>query len=212
VTSLALRPEIADKLAVLYQEMEAGYDRVAAKIGLTCQDCPDNCCDSYFLHYTYIEWTYLWRGLKTLSPALVEAAVDRARLCLDHYRQAEIAGVWPKIMCPLNQDGLCMLYLYRPMLCRTHGVPARLRRPDGRTLHFPGCFRCQELLAAPASVAAEMDRTALLRRLANLENAFVGEWPAAPRKMKMPLAAMLVAPPPTEDREWMTEDRKNVVS
>jgi len=196
MTRLALSPELADKLAVLYREMEVGYDRVAAKIGLTCQGCPDNCCDSYFLHHTYIEWAYLWRGLRTLAPPLIEAAMARARLCLDHYRQAEATGVWPKIMCPLNQDGLCMLYLYRPMICRTHGVPARLRRPDGRTLHFPGCFRCQELLAAPGSVAAEADRTALLRRLVNLENAFLGAGLTALPKMKMPLAAMLVAEPP----------------
>jgi len=203
MTGLALSPEMAGKLAVLYQEMEVDYDRTAAKIGLTCQGCSDNCCDSYFLHYTYIEWAYLWRGLRTLPPPLVETAQERARLCLDHYRQAEAAGLWPKIMCPLNQDGLCILYLYRPMLCRVHGVAARLRRPDGRTLHFPGCFRCQELLASPGSVSTEMDRTALLRRLANLENAFLGGRLAALPKMKMPLAAMLVA----EDGGQMTEDR-----
>jgi len=195
MTGLTLSQEMAGKLAILYQEMEVGYDQAAAKIGLTCQGCPDNCCDSYFLHHTYIEWAYLWRGLRTLPPPLVEAAQARARLCLDHYREAEAAESWPKIMCPLNQNGLCMLYLYRPMLCRTHGVPARLRRPDGRTLHFPGCFRCQELMAGASPVAIEMDRTALLRRLANLENAFLGGRQTALPKMKMPLAAMLI----TED-------------
>jgi hypothetical protein len=89
-----------------------------------------------------------------------------------------------------------MLYLYRPMICRTHGVPARLRRPDGRTPHFPGCFRCQELMTKPGSAAIEMDRTALLRRLVTLENAFLGGRPAALPKMKMSLAAMLMTRPP----------------
>jgi len=164
---------------------------------LSCQGCPDNCCDSYFLHHTAIEWAYLWHGLAALSPPLVEAAVARARLCLDHYLQATEAGTWPKIMCPLNENGLCILYLYRPMICRCHGVAARLRRPDGKTLHFPGCFRCQELTAQ--SNPAEMDRTPLLRRLARLEEDFLGEClglsPTRP-KVKMTLAAMLVAGPP----------------
>jgi len=190
-----LPPEIAEKLAALYQEMEIGYDQVAAKIGLSCQGCPDNCCDSYFLHHTYIEWAYLWRGLATLAPPVSETVMERARLCLDHYREATEAGAWPKIMCPLNQDGLCMLYLYRPMICRCHGVAARLRRPDGKTLHFPGCFQCQELTACSAAMA-EMDRTPLLRRLARLEEEFLGKRLGLLPKMKMTLAAMLVAGPP----------------
>ncbi|MDR0477686.1 MAG: hypothetical protein LBH14_07115 [Desulfobulbaceae bacterium] len=195
MTVAALTAEIAEKLAALYQEMEAGYDQVAIKVGLSCQGCPDNCCDSYFLHHTYIEWAYLWRGLATLAPPLVDAVVERARICLDHYRGAMEAAAWPKKMCPLNRDGLCILYLYRPMICRCHGVAARLRRPDGKTLHFPGCFHCQELTAPPGP-AAEMDRTSLLRRLARLEEEFLGGRLGLLPKMKMTLADMLVAGPP----------------
>ena len=194
-----LAPEIAEKLAALYQEMESGYDQTATKTGLSCQGCPDNCCDSYFLHHTYIEWAYLWRGLATRAPVPLASLVERARLCLEHYREETEVGAWPKIMCPLNQDGLCMLYLYRPMICRCHGVAARLRRPDGKTLHFPGCFRCQELTESPGATF-EMDRTPLLRRLARLEEEFLGGQldSASPKmpKMKMTLAAMLVAGPP----------------
>ncbi|HBT97198.1 MAG TPA: hypothetical protein DEB25_06010 [Desulfobulbaceae bacterium] len=198
MSALILTDEIARKLAVLYQEMEAGYDRVAAKIGLSCQGCPDNCCDSYFFHHTSLEWAYLWRGLETLAPPILEAVMARARLCLGHYREAEAAGNWPKVMCPLNENGRCTLYFYRPMICRCHGVPARLRRPDGRTLHFPGCFRCQELTARPG-VADEIDRTPLLRRLARLEEEFVGGRPGALPKIKMTLADMLLAGPPGLD-------------
>ena len=195
MTASGLPPGIAEKLAVLYQEMEAGYDEAATKMGLICQGCPDNCCDSYFLHHTHIEWAYLWRGLATLTPALLEMVVERARICLNHYREVIEAGAWPKIMCPLNQDGLCILYLYRPMICRCHGVPARLRRPDGKILHFPGCFRCQELAIQPG-LATEMDRTSLFRRLARLEEEFLGERFRLLPKTKMTLAAMLVAGPP----------------
>jgi len=197
MSAAALSAEIAEKLAVLYQEMETGYDQVAVKIGLSCQGCPDNCCDSYFLHHTYIEWAYLWRGLATLAPEALERVMARARLCLEHYREAEAAGHWPKIMCPLNEDGRCMLYLYRPMICRCHGVPARLRRPDGKTLHFPGCFRCQELTTKPG--AAEIDRTPLLRRLARLEEHFLDRRFGLLPRTKITLAAMLLAGLPEFD-------------
>ncbi|MDR3090348.1 MAG: hypothetical protein LBU39_11120 [Desulfobulbaceae bacterium] len=201
MSDLTLSATIAEKLATLYQEMEHGYDRVAANIGLTCAGCPDNCCDSYFLHHTYLEWAYLWRGLQTLAPSALEAAIARARLCLAHYREAEEAEQWPSIMCPLNQDGLCVLYLHRPMICRCHGVPARLRRQDGRALHFPGCFRCQELTARPgrsasqAAAIVQVDRTPLLRRLARLEDEFLDDQRGLLPRLKMTLADMLVVGP-----------------
>ena len=63
---LRLSPDLSNQLKQLYADMQSDYDDVAALIGLTCTGCPDNCCDSYFLHHTYIEWAYLWQGLSFL--------------------------------------------------------------------------------------------------------------------------------------------------
>ncbi len=63
MSELTLKPELSRKIAEIYQAMAAEYDIVAQQIPLTCEGCPDNCCDSYFQHYTYVEWAYLWEGL-----------------------------------------------------------------------------------------------------------------------------------------------------
>ena len=59
---LRLSPALSVQLKQLYDDMESDYDDVAALIGLSCSGCPDNCCDSYFMPHTYIEWGYLWEA------------------------------------------------------------------------------------------------------------------------------------------------------
>jgi hypothetical protein len=85
------------------------------------------------------------------------------------------------------------------MVCRTHGVPASLTRPDGKTLGFPGCFRCQESLdklGLKEEAVPVMERTQLLRRLAMLEQRFLeGRRHLAPR-VKKTIASMLTSGPP----------------
>ena len=110
-------------------------------------------------------------------------------------------GDRPHIMCPLNERGLCSLYSHRLMICRTHGVPATLRRPDGQHLRFPGCFRCQEIVRSRYSEETEapaMDRTILYQRLAQLESRFLGEKRQLFPKVKLTIAEMIVNGPPKD--------------
>jgi hypothetical protein len=196
---LILEPSLSEQLKILYQDMEQAYDLVAKPLGHGCDGCPDNCCDSYFVHHTYIEWAYLLQGLNSLADDRRRALLARAE---DYELEAQkiIAdGRRPKIMCPVNEDGRCMLYPYRLMVCRTHGVPASMTRPDGKRLVFPGCFRCQELIVEKAIAEADvplMERTLLLRRLVMLEQRFLqGKRHLAP-KVKRTIASMLVSGPP----------------
>lgn len=196
---MVLNPELIRQLEKLYADMEASYDDVAMQLDHSCNGCPDNCCDSYFLHHTYIEWAYLWHGIETLSDDRRKQILDRAtRYELDSERLIG-NGQRPKLMCPLNDDGRCSLYRYRLMVCRTHGVPASMVRPDGKNLSFPGCFRCQELVDRAKLDESEvpvMERTALLRRLVMLEQEFVeGRRHLAP-KVKRTIASMLLKGPP----------------
>jgi hypothetical protein len=184
-----------EQLSDVYSEMEDAYSQVAEIIGLSCKNCPDNCCNSYFHHHTYLEWAYLWEGMLALSEkgrgefvGKAEAYIERSRLMLAQGRR-------PETMCPLNEQGLCRLYEHRLMICRMHGVPNRLLRPDAKELTFPGCFRCQELCKALKDVPV-LDRTNLYRKLASLEMAFLG-----PRIKKLPrisltLAEMILQRPP----------------
>ena len=196
---LFLPPELSCEIGEIYQSMAEVYDDVAQAISLTCSGCPDNCCDSYFLHYTYCEWAYLWEGIRKLDDAHIDRIVQRSRDYVDQSRRMIAQGRRPQIMCPLNDDGLCGVYSHRLMICRTHGVPATLTRPDGQHLRFPGCFRCQEIVNQNYVVESEapaMDRTVLYRRLAQLESRFLGDRRGILPKIKLTIAEMIVAGPP----------------
>lgn len=196
---LLLPDHLAEKIETLYGRMEQDYDQVARQLDFSCEECPDNCCDSYFLHHTYAEWAYLWRGIRQLEEGkqrkLVEWAKDYLRKC----SKAQEADERPQVMCPLNEDGLCILYAHRLLVCRTHGVPATMRRPDGKVLNFPGCFRCQEIvneLKESGAEVAHVERTPLLMQLVQVENELLENKRHLYPKVKKSIAEMIVEGPP----------------
>ncbi len=185
-------------LATLYAEMEAAYDKVATLLDFSCNGCPDNCCDSYFQHHTYIEWAYLREGFQALPAEGQADYQDRARSALALYREALARAERPQVMCPINDNGRCGLYQHRLMICRLHGVPASMTSPNGQQHQFPGCFRCQELTEGRTNVTT-MDRTRFFKTMVSLEQAFLGGR-TLPR-IKMTLAEMLVGELPITNDE-----------
>jgi len=192
---IMLTPEFAKQVADLYSDMETAYDRAAKNLVFSCSGCPDNCCDSFFLHYTYTEWAYLWHGLKTLNEKQLEAITEKATRYVIESEASLAKGERPVIMCPLNTEGLCALYLYRLMICRLHGVPATFIRPDGQQIHSPGCFRYQENISTENS-PAPLDRTQFFKRLVNLELELLGNKRRSAPKVKLTIAQMIVKGPP----------------
>jgi hypothetical protein len=190
------RTALFKKLSQLYLQMDEAYNHVAASIGLSCATCPDNCCTSYFHHHTYIEWAYVWEGMRSLSHQDQREFVDKAEAYVRRSRMLMVQGLKPNVMCPLNDQGLCQLYEYRLMICRLHGVPNLFLRPDGKEMKFPGCFRCQEL-CPKLEEAPVVDRTNLYRDLASLEMAFTGVGVKTLPRVSLTLADMLVQGPPT---------------
>ena len=188
---IILQPEFVGRVAALYRDMEAAYDQTAEALEFSCAGCPDNCCDSYFLHHTYTEWAYLWHGLRDLEESRLQATIARAAAWVAQSETAQAQGERPLIMCPLNVEGRCSMYPYRLMICRLHGVPATFRRPDGRKLDFPGCFRCQEHVAA-GNYSAPLERTRFFRRLVDLEIELLGPGRMSAPKVKMSIARMIV--------------------
>jgi len=190
------------KLAAIYDAMADRYAESAGAIGLSCDGCADNCCLTFFQHHTYVEWAYLWEGLAALPPDRLEAVRRRAHDYVDQAREALGRGLRPRVMCPLNLDleqGLCGLYDHRLMICRMHGVPNELVRPDGRRVAFPGCQRCQgltESLKAKGEPVPVLDRTPLYRDLAALEMRFVGSNLRRLPKVDHTIAEMIVLGPP----------------
>jgi hypothetical protein len=195
MTPFPLAPELAEKIAVLYARMEQAYDIVAQQLDFSCAGCTDNCCDSYFLHHTYVEWAYLWEGLSALPGErrrlLLERAAAYAAACHETLAREER----PQVMCPLNEEGRCSLYHHRLMICRLHGVPSSLTFPNGRAEKFPGCFRCQEIVAGRVAVPA-VERAPLLRELAALERELLGEQQTIMPRVKKTIADMILLGPP----------------
>ena len=186
-----MNQDALEQLADLYNDMEAAYDKVANLLEFSCDGCPDNCCDSYFLHFTYIEWAYLMEGFAALPEARRKEYRRRAQDHIVAVERALTAGEEPQAMCPLNDDGRCGLYSHRLMLCRLHGVPGGFTMPSGGERRFPGCDRCQELTAELPHKTA-LDRTRFFRRMAALENEFIGRSRMSVPKVRMTIAEMLV--------------------
>jgi hypothetical protein len=184
----------------IYQEMETEYNRVAALLDFSCEGCPDNCCDSYFQHHTYAEWGYLWLGFRQLPTEEQQEILRRAKAYQGDCENAHARDERPQVMCPLNQNGRCVLYPYRLMVCRTHGVPATMTRPDGRRLNFPGCFRCQEMVEGRFQEKTEvphMKRTPLFRQFAMLENDLLEGRRHLYPKINLTISQMLLQGPPS---------------
>jgi hypothetical protein len=77
--------------------------------------------------------------LSALSSPQRQRIRDRADAAARQMETLERQGLPVRVMCPLNEQGRCTLYAHRPMICRLHGIPNAMRRPDGRILNGPGC-------------------------------------------------------------------------
>lgn len=196
---LVLPEHLAERVEQLYVQMEAHYNNVARALAFSCKGCPDNCCDSYFQHHTYVEWAYFWRGFSQMAPERQELVKSWAEKYTAECRKAESRGERPQVMCPLNEDGLCILYSHRLLVCRTHGVPAGMRRPDGKVLQFPGCFRCQERVEEREQQGLKtprVDRTPLLMELVQVEDELLEYKRHVYPKVKLTIAEMILKGPP----------------
>ncbi|TFH54348.1 MAG: YkgJ family cysteine cluster protein, partial [Candidatus Zixiibacteriota bacterium] len=128
----------------LLQQVDVWFDRCQTKIGsqlIHCRRGCSECCRGLF-DITLLEVALLQQGLAQL-PAEVQGRV----LQKSRYRLEELQSRWsgftsPWLLnslpeenwtampegdltpCPLlDSDGDCLVYAYRPMTCRLHGIP-----------------------------------------------------------------------------------------
>lgn len=157
------------KLADVFRDMDRAYGTAAAAYGFDCQGCEDSCCLTRFYHHTLLEIMYLCQGIQTLAPGLRNAVVERAAQVCRRHRDADQTGDRMRIMCPLNSRGRCLLYDYRPMICRMHGIPHRLRHPAQGVLTGPGCHMFEDMDRGEKDFG--FDRTPFYTAVAGLEKA-----------------------------------------
>ncbi len=139
--------------------------------------CSDCCCSLFDI--TLLDAWHLKSGFDRLPERLREPALAKSKA-----RLAELSSHWPgfsepyllnlrpeeewgRLMsdedetpCPLlADDGVCLVYEYRPMTCRLHGLP--LIDVSGEVMHDEWCTMnltgCADPLALPG-LAADFDR------------------------------------------------------
>ncbi len=183
-------PDFIERLKQIYAAMDQTYNAAAGHYGFACARCRDNCCRTRFYHHTVIEYTYFIEGLKTLTALKQDQVKSRALSVLDKTAGVDDNAEPVRLMCPLNFDELCILYPYRPMICRLHGIPHELKKPGQKTIYAPGCetfdHRCGRI------GYFEFDRTPFYRELAKLEQQ-VKPTLGLTGKFKMSVAEMIVS-------------------
>ena len=178
------------RLEQLYASMDRSYKNTADHYGFACSGCEDNCCLTLFHHHTYLEFFHLSKGFRALDRQRQVAIIEKAEAVCGAARVAEKNGTPLRQMCPLNFDNRCCLYAFRPMICRLHGIPSELLRPDGKTRRAPGCASFMERCGQMAYIP--FDRTPFYRDLAGIEQELRRDIFHA-GKIKMTVAEMILA-------------------
>ena len=178
-----------DWLKIIYADMDRKYQEAADYYGFECTGCEDNCCLTRFYHYTLIEYFYLKKGYHCLDNGKQTEVKQRSLAVCRKIDEADEKGKSVRLMCPLNFGSLCVLYPYRPMICRLHGIPHELQGPDQGILHSSGCGTFA--LKCHRKKRFKFDRTPFYMQMAALEKE-VKQAVGMTQKIKMTVAQMIV--------------------
>ncbi len=121
-----------------------------------------------------------------LSLALRRLPEDESSFIREKARSAFADGP-----CPLLENGACLLYRARPIICRTHGLPILTREFDRPSVDFcPKNFRGVESLPGSAVIDLDLLNTSLAAINALFVNEFFKECP--PPKDRLTIAEALL--------------------
>ncbi|HEX9023001.1 MAG TPA: YkgJ family cysteine cluster protein [Geobacteraceae bacterium] len=140
--------------------------RIAAEYAehLACRPGCDGCCRHISIFP--VEAAALASAMKGLAAENASRVRDRARAS---------AG---SEACPLlGEDGRCVLYGARPIICRTHGYPILTRREEGRSIDF-----CPKNFVGVGSLPASLiiDLEVINTTLAAVNSVFLSSCPGFP--------------------------------
>jgi len=179
-----------DRLVVVFNTMDVGYEKAAGNHGFVCRGCDDNCCQSRFYHHTLLEYMSIYRGFLGMTGQERQAVEVRAVEYCRQHAEADAVGATVKPWCPLNADGRCLVYEVRPMICRLHGLPHALCQPGGKIVQGPGCSYFQSHHTPGNST--HLDRTPFYKAMAGLEKEFRTELDVNVR-IKQTIAEMVMS-------------------
>ena len=181
---------VSPAMKALFAKMDKKYHETAQRLGFRCDGCADSCCRSLFYHHTFLEYFLIQEGFHTLGSTRQTEVKKRAEAVCNHLPADHGRDQAGRAMCPLNFNGRCSLYAYRPMICRLHGIPHEFQRPDRKVITGPGCKVFGERL--PPGDRERLDRTPFYLELAALENDFKLT-AGIEKRMKMTIAEIICA-------------------
>jgi len=177
-----------ERLKIIYSAMDKKYQEAADYYNFHCTGCEDSCCFTRFYHHTLLEYLYIMEGYHTLVHEKKVEVKHRALEVCRKTREADEKGAPVRWMCPLNVNNLCLIYTYRPMICRLHGIPHVLQRPGQGVLYSEGCEVFAEQCQGKARL--EFDRTPFYIKMAELEKE-LKQAVGMTQKIKMTVAQMV---------------------
>jgi Fe-S-cluster containining protein len=108
---------------------------------LACREGCDDCCRHIAIFP--VEAASLALALSELNPEEVAHIRDLARTTSPD-------------VCPLLENGRCLLYIARPIICRTHGFPLISSEREGLIDYCPKNFK--NVTSFPAAFVLDLDR------------------------------------------------------
>jgi hypothetical protein len=181
-----------EKLETLYANMNSSYGNAAAYYRFDCKGCLENCCLTRFYHHTHLECLYLLEGLSFLAEEKQSEVTKKAKNYNKKAIEYDVKKKLVRQMCPLNFDDLCILYNYRPMICRLHGVSHELKKPGRDIVYSPGCDEFTKL--SEGKTYFRFDRTPFYIKMAQLEKGLKLRF-GFTKKFKRTIAQMLMDKP-----------------
>lgn len=179
-----------ERLESLYNKMDEKYNETANYYGFHCGGCEENCCFTRFHHHTFIEYLYIIKGFELLGELIKTEIREKAALVFGQTEELEKSGMPVRLLCPLNYQGLCALYSYRPMICRLHGIPHELVMPGRDKITGPGCWEFSSCCGEKEYIV--FDRTSFYAEMAGLEKEFKSLFGIS-EKIKLTVAGMLAS-------------------
>ncbi|RPH50677.1 MAG: hypothetical protein EHM85_09560 [Desulfobacteraceae bacterium] len=174
----------------IYRKMDQEYNETANYYGFFCGGCEENCCFTRFYHHTFAEYLYLQKGFEMLDPGNRAEIRERAFSVCRKTAELDMSGLPVRLLCPLNYEGMCVLYEYRPMICRLHGLPHEIIMPGSGRKTGPGCGEFNARCSGKAYL--KFDRTLFYTDMAGLEKDFKEAFGISER-IKMTVAQMIAA-------------------
>jgi hypothetical protein len=161
--------ELIPRLAELYRLMDSAYCEVSNQVGFSCKGCDGvKCCTVDLILHTAVEMLYLRRGFNTLDMSRQLEILGRCRGIIKAKEDDALGDGYRNAICALNFEGLCVLYEYRPMICRLAGISHIIIRPDGTFTESGGCIR-YHVENQQDRPNLKMDRTDFYRQMAAIE-------------------------------------------